>query len=737
MFGLYILISFALEYENKAFKFGMSMRLEERWYDYSDSESDPRYHCIFKINDKLTDKNVKFLEGKILKKTDKYRKKKKGNEYRDTTKISYEDFIKIAEKVLKFYGINYKIEYEPVFEKPKRMIKENTGDIEEEELFKIDESQPITPPDSPPNSPPISPNYEPEPEPQIITLRNDVQIESNKIFNYLLRKNKYFQGIYYIATGIGKTYIAFKNCLDHLALHPNDNILWITYKNEIVNSQNHELLGDKVIKCNGETFDPDFINRQRGKIIILLRQGLIHNYKKLNKNLIQGIVYDECQDACKVSTEKEILKDNEITNKIDGKTYVMMKFFEENNDLKYRTGYSATPLTSNIKQNSGLFELYGDKNTNKINYLYTCSLLDGVAKGLILKPNIEYNPINGITELFKDFKPERNIEIINEIFKYIDSVIDNDILIYKKIVLWFPSIDISVYFYENYKSKIKKFISNSHKDYKDNNHENIFKDVKNNALMFACDKFTTGFDSINLEAGINFILNEQGYMTVQKLGRFSRFKESQDTAYLFQIIDNNNNEDALIDNLIKCSEGLGISIDEIIRYIKFKNRSPNSSINDTKEVQGIFNLEKHKLTYDMLINKIDFKSSKDTTNNKIKRFIRKYNEDKDIKDCIVCEKDIQKFLNNHHWSKKFGELEMSQNIIEYCLSSNKLESIRNKLYNKSEFKEVCKDKITSINYKEFENDLRLPPWEYVENGLYDGEVFITIMEETVIDIDGF
>jgi len=149
MIGLYILISFALEYENKAFKFGMSMRLDKRWYDYSDSESDPRYHCIFKISNKLTDKQVKFLEGKILKKTDKYRKKTKGNEYRDTTKISYEDFIKIAEEVLKFYGINYKIEYEPPFEKPERMINENTGDIEEEELFKIDESQPITPPESP------------------------------------------------------------------------------------------------------------------------------------------------------------------------------------------------------------------------------------------------------------------------------------------------------------------------------------------------------------------------------------------------------------------------------------------------------------------------------------------------------------------------------------------------------------------------------------------------------------
>ena len=61
LIGLYILISIALEYENKAFKFGMSTRLDKRWYDYSDTYSDPRYHCIFIIHDKLTDKQVNIL----------------------------------------------------------------------------------------------------------------------------------------------------------------------------------------------------------------------------------------------------------------------------------------------------------------------------------------------------------------------------------------------------------------------------------------------------------------------------------------------------------------------------------------------------------------------------------------------------------------------------------------------------------------------------------------------------
>ena len=148
MIGLYILKSTILTNILNVFKFGMSMRLHKRWYDYYDTWSDALYYCIFEITTELTDKNVKFLESEILKETKECIKIGMGDEWRDTKKISYVDFIKIAEKVLKSYGIKYKIEYEPPFEKPKRMINENTSDIEEDELFKIEESQTITPPDS-------------------------------------------------------------------------------------------------------------------------------------------------------------------------------------------------------------------------------------------------------------------------------------------------------------------------------------------------------------------------------------------------------------------------------------------------------------------------------------------------------------------------------------------------------------------------------------------------------------
>ena len=261
MIGLYILISLALEYENKAFKFGMSMRLHKRWYDYSDIFNDPIYHCIFIINDDLSDKNIKFLESEILKKTVKHRKDTLGNEYRDINKISCIDFIKISEQVLKEYGINYNIEYNPKFDKPERMIKENT-DIDLEPLVKKINSPPLTPPDSPVV----------DAEPNKLILRDEVQKSSHNIFVKKLDINEYFQGIYNIATGIGKTYIAYANCLYHLFKYPNDNILWITYKHEIINSQDTEYLGDKLVKFDEQNID--YINSLSGKVIIVLRQKL-------------------------------------------------------------------------------------------------------------------------------------------------------------------------------------------------------------------------------------------------------------------------------------------------------------------------------------------------------------------------------------------------------------------------------------------------------------------------------
>ena len=128
MIGLYILISSLLN-ELKTFKFGMSMRIHERWYDYSDTFSDPKYHCIFKFKKEIPKEKVKFLEGEVLKATNDSRKEKMGAEYRDESSITYKDFIRICEDILCIYGIEYEKIENPKFPKPPRRKYEDT-DIE-------------------------------------------------------------------------------------------------------------------------------------------------------------------------------------------------------------------------------------------------------------------------------------------------------------------------------------------------------------------------------------------------------------------------------------------------------------------------------------------------------------------------------------------------------------------------------------------------------------------------------
>mgnify|MGYP003705943267 CR=1 FL=1 len=336
MIGLYILISLALEYENKAFKFGMSMRLDKRWYDYSDTFSDPRYHCIFKINSDLNDKNVKFLEGEILKKTNEYRKDTLGNEYRDTNKISYIDFIKISEQVLKEYGINYNIEYNLNFDKPERMINENTDNIEPEELFKIDEPQPITPPVSPPTSPNLTRQE----------TFNDRQYQLDIIeigYNILMSLFKFYLEL---ATGGGKSVIVFNI---FKKIKPDTIVIFTPRKN--INKQNISkkylsLLGKSynVYDNNsGKCFDNFY---KQGKNIIV---ACIQSYEKIYEYLT---TYD-MGDVFIWFDEAHWMVENWTNVKNDGN--IIIQYFLKNLSIKYRMFTSASPNHELIKRNESIF----------------------------------------------------------------------------------------------------------------------------------------------------------------------------------------------------------------------------------------------------------------------------------------------------------------------------------------------------------------------------------------------
>lgn len=128
MIGLYILTSPYL-INDKVFKFGMSMRLHERWYDYYDTFHDAYYVYNFSILNLKSDNHIKYLEKVILNDTKKYHKKYLGNEYRDINKISLDDFKNIIINVLTRYKVKYEIILNPKYKKPIRSIKENTNII--------------------------------------------------------------------------------------------------------------------------------------------------------------------------------------------------------------------------------------------------------------------------------------------------------------------------------------------------------------------------------------------------------------------------------------------------------------------------------------------------------------------------------------------------------------------------------------------------------------------------------
>ena len=378
MIGLYILISSALDYENKAFKFGMSMRLDKRWYDYSDIYKDPRYHCIFKISNKLTDKQVKFLEGKILEKTNESRKDTLGNEYRDTNKISYEDFIKISEEVLKEYDINYIIQYEPIFEKPERMINENTDNIEPEELFKIDDPQPITPPVSPPTSPNLTRQE----------TFNDRQYQLDIIeigYNILMSLFKFYLEL---ATGGGKSVIVFNI---FKKIKPDTIVIFTPRKN--INKQN---ISKKYLSLLGKSYNVFDNNSgkcfnsfyKKGKNIIV---ACIQSYEKIYEYLTK---YD-MGDVFLWFDEAHWMVENWTNTEL---TYPQ-KYILTSENIKYRLFSSASPNTKKVEENENIFgKLLKHINVKDLIELkYLCPIIPYIFE--VKEYNVDY-----CKTILKDFK---------------------------------------------------------------------------------------------------------------------------------------------------------------------------------------------------------------------------------------------------------------------------------------------------------------------------------------------
>lgn len=674
---LYIMTSPALE-KDGIIKFGMSQNPAGRLCSYSAVFAHPKFIFCFVLPANYTKKEILWLEKNILCQTEHLYAKQYASEYRVMT-IS--NIYNIVVNFLNDIGAEYKILENHIFEVPEKKNYEQLSNNELDDILLTD----------------VPERFKQKCNIAQIKIKlYEYQKKCLQTFKNLLEKNTYFQGIYLLATGLGKSYIQLACCLYHLEKYPEDNILWLCFRNDIIDSQKNLLskFQDKIIYCHHGQYDINKLKNIKGKIVVMLRQSLKEN--KLPENIFHGLMHDECHDGTKKSMTTAL---GEV---IDGKTFDLLQQIKKNNSLKYRIGFSATPLTKSERQNAGVLDLYG--MNNRICYLSKISLVEGVQLGKLLKPLIEYVMFNtklfNLTELYQLLEEKSVndkyqimiIKMIDEIQKYINK------MVYKKGIIWFPTIKTQQFFFKKIKEQLTGmdvYISNSNI----NNDDERFRTQESNCLMIACDKFTTGFDGVNMEFGINCVLNETGERVIQKLGRFTRNnKPRQLYAHFAQFCEYSEDNDMtnLIDSIVRNSEALGIKTCDFVK--DFHKSSSNNKLSDFTLMgcidisvsNKIFNFEELRK---MIILR---KSSKNIGYEKAKKIIRIYKEidnlilESESDYQLLCDKDPRLpkdpesyFVNKFNWIDY-----LSIDRTKYYNSVVECQNALNKIQNRLTIKEI-------------------------------------------------
>jgi superfamily II DNA or RNA helicase len=371
---------------------------------------------------------------------------------------------------------------------------------------------------------------------------------------YVFKNKEYYQGIINWPPGLGKTRTGINIVKAFFRYNKDCNILWVSHRKNIVSSQLKQFDDLKISYVVYNNTKKQEIQKLTEHVIIILRQSLvkIDNYV-LPK--ISGIIHDECHNATSSKNVEYVTTYNQL-----------IKF----TDVKFRIGMSGTPVTLSKFQNDGLLKLYGTEN--KINYLSSITLFDGVTGGYLLKPKIYY----------KQLKTENNKFDVKSIANELISLFKQDVnkFTYFKGIVWVNSISDVNKVYNLLQDKI--FLSSNGKEIKiykstskyDKDDDEFTKSLLN-CVMVACDKFTIGYDATNIEFCVNFRLNEDGGVFIQKLGRVSRKKDNENVTHgiMYQYYTEESTEkitNKIIDAIIRNFENISTII-PMLSHIKKEN----------------------------------------------------------------------------------------------------------------------------------------------------------------------
>lgn len=468
--GLYILSNPHL-LRNNVLKIGMSLRLEERVYDYDAVFSDNYYEYCY-VTTNLTKEQILYIEKQILDVTKDKRNLELSSEYRYMTDIF--TLLKYHNIVLDFfdkYNIDYELLEKPKFKKPISTIKE---DLNMEQQLNENIINPFK------NS-----------------KREEIQ---KKYLNEIICEFKQNNGrvLCVAPTGFGKTMILYNliNVIEYnkiIVFTPRRILNKQTASNKYTN-----ILSDEYTKIIFDNMNKDcknniteFINKDKKIIIFLCYQSSLQLYNIIQNNTIDLVVFDEAH----------------FIQSWENKEDEHIKYYMNSDNVKNRLFLTATP-TENMLDNTLLF----GKSINKvkiyelITYGILCNI-ETIIKKMENRKNEYHNLYSMICNCMKKYNKKKGIIYTN--------TQENAKSLYK--LFCASDIDIKAYIFIS--EKVEELCEEG-----DDNLEN-FENNENQCIIITCKKIDYGYDNIWIDF-ICFADEKHGLIEIRQImGRGLRNNE--------------------------------------------------------------------------------------------------------------------------------------------------------------------------------------------------------------------
>jgi len=489
--GLYCLSAPILE-NLDIFKFGISMTLEQRLYDYITYYGNKVYYKFtIEIVEDITYNKLYHIEQTVLKKTINYY----SDDYPKETRSNECNILQYCKNELKNY--NYVITENFIVKHVYNIINNIQCD-----------------------------KFEPR----------DYQLEILNNF-----KNNICNGIICLPTGGGKTISALLIIGYFMKIYPELSILWITKRIDILQSQFTET-SCNIKRLRDNNYIPSthhiykrfnkkikYDELQKPYFLIANSDKLLSKNCKLETFNIGLIIHDETHWAGAEDIYK-FLK--------DAKTW---------KNLKSIIGLSATPIRPETCKIKRMLKIYGTPE-RKIHYVYLMTMLDAIKKNIVVPTEFYFI---GVKVREKDDSEKQNytikdIENVDEILLKLDEIVGlsktNKLIFWTKDIesckIWKKTIDAHKYKLTNIKN-YKTIISTSKDE-----HMSDFKKEPNYAILFAVGQATEGYDDehVDITANLDPSKSSGVIIMIQKIGRGARKIEGKiKSIHIEMFIDNASN----------------------------------------------------------------------------------------------------------------------------------------------------------------------------------------------------